>query len=374
MADSPFVRLAPAPCRACARDGSNIVPSRGRAVGPHRRGFLGVALPGGDRHRQGGAGAPVDELQERPVGETRLLGEADLAGARRRVALRAARGQRRLEVPERVLVQLGRVKPFSPANPQHCTASTVTTWSLQARDHIDERVGEAHLAHAADRMHGHRAGSAVDHDRGQHLIPHERRCCPAPRAGRRGSAASGRRRGWCRTRWAGGHLRSRPAAPPRARRTSRRRLHQSLGLERLSAAEPVHPGRVDDVEAGLAEEARGRDRQRLGLVVAALRAHVARGAAREIDDGVARRSTGAPRHGKRTGRGNAGDHFGSVPPESLRSAVERALHRAAADHRVHRVGTPSPPRTPAERARVVRARRDRRRAAPSARRGGRAGS
>ena len=101
---------------------------------------------------------------------------------------------------------------------------------------------------------------------------------------------------------------------------------------------------IDDVESGLAEQPLGHVRQRFG-VVAALRAHRARGAARKVDDPLDSVARGCDSGGlKCAARGNAGDHLGTLPPEKRRIAVERALHRPWTNQPVQQVGHAQAPR------------------------------
>jgi hypothetical protein len=123
-------------------------------------------------------------------------------------------------------------------------------------------------------------------------------------------------------------------------RLQRRCLREPLALERLTAAQTVKSGRVDDVEAGAPEQPLGDRRQRLGIV-AALRPEVARRATREVDDALAaarrrraRHEADRPRELRRPLR--------QPPARRLANAVETGPHRRRAERAVQPIGSAEP--------------------------------
>ena len=122
------------------------------------------------------------------------------------------------------------------------------------------------------------------------------------------------------------------------------RRGEPLAFERLAAAQAVHRVRVDDVEAGLAQQAVGHHRHRVLFGTAARRPHRSRRAAREIDDRAPMRAAWAARAdagiAKPAARGIAGRHSGILPAgDATRGTGERA-HRAGAEQSVDRVRAP----------------------------------
>ena len=229
---------------------------------------------------------------------SRPLRQADLAGSAGRVAAGAAGGNRACRWRSACSLSSGRMKPRSPAKPQHSTASTVTTSSLQ-RPAIATSLSTLPILRTLHT--GWTAtGSALGRDRHarQHRVVDELDAVLDREAAREVPSSSGRRTGWCRTRSASGRSRS-----PRAARASSSAdfrsaaLDEALALERLAAAQAVErrpDRRRRSRPAGTAARATLGSVSR---VVAALRAHRARGAAREVDDALgARRGAGARWH------------------------------------------------------------------------------
>ena len=219
------------------------------------------------------------------------------------------------------------MNPRSPAKPQHCTASTVTT-AAQQRPAIATSLSTLPILRTLQTgwtATGPRSGAIVEAR--QHGVVDELDAVLNRQRSRRASSSSGRCRGWCRRRSASGRPRSPRAARGRARPTSgRRAVDQPLALERLPAAQAVERGRI------------ARRRSRRAGTAARPRSAAPRRRSRAADPCCARRSSGSRPGARRrcrrgggtkcTGRASAGDHFGNRPPETLRRASRRALHRS----------------------------------------------
>src|SRR5262249_22684458 len=118
-------------------------------------------------------GTGIDETEYRAIRHRGMLRESDLAGPRGRVAARALARQCLFQMSERVVVELGTVKPFvarepaaqDPLRGNHIAAAT----SCDRGELLDR----AHLSSAAHRVHSDRLVPALDRNARQDLVVEE---------------------------------------------------------------------------------------------------------------------------------------------------------------------------------------------------------
>jgi len=201
-------------------------------------------------------GAGIDQLDERTIGRP----ACSTSRSRRCGSTSSRRGSRRDGAPQvaqrvRVELRMGEAAVAGEAAALHL----VDRHHLRAAACGDrvQLVGRAHLARAAHRVDRDHLRRGSIRTRGStwswtnSMLSSKVSGAP-PR--REPAPASGTCRGWCRRRSASGRRRSPRAAPPPARPTCVGRRGQPLALERLAAAQAGQARRIDDLEAGLAEQ------------------------------------------------------------------------------------------------------------------------
>ena len=203
-------------------------------------------------------------MNDRAIGKARLLRQPDLAGSAGRVALRATGRNGAFRWRSACSLSSGRLKPLSPAKPQHSTSSHRDDVAAAARRRCAASLSTVPILrtlHTGWTATGSRIGTIATRGRTRSWM-NSMLSCTARRPA--SSASSDRRTDWCRTRSASVRRRWRRARRLELRRLAVGRLAEALALERLAAAQLGERLRVDDVEAGFAEQTLRHRRQRFG--------------------------------------------------------------------------------------------------------------
>ena len=288
-----------------------------------------AALPVGSRRGPASSRSParrraaLDQEEDRLVRARRPPPTGRSRRSAARYAAGAAVGNRGVQVAQGVLVELRLMKPRSPAQPQHRTASTVTTAQQQRSAIATQLAFECPSCGRCTRMHRDRVRRLVIAGAASACRGRTRRCrADRSRSGEHLLHPVGARAGVADDRPAAvlarlAQRRRRPPSPSR-RRLRRAPCSRTAGRStgRSSSSDRRRGSRR------LRNSALGLRRQHVLRIVAARRPHVAGGAARQVDQALGLRSAPARFDGTK---------WPPSAPATTRQSVARGLAHARRD-------------------------------------------